>query len=178
MKDLGKAADHRPQTPKRHPSRRLVVLYIVSAVLLPAALWFGFPIAKRMYLNMLGDVLLEGFGPGASDYSVSLINDFKLGRTSSKTRSIVGPSRETGPMSSSQIWVDFDVQELGWDEIYIVCRQGIIDAEPTTKPGWWIVDTVNHKRYGPFTEKEFRDELVRLDIPQISIRPVESFAPQ
>jgi len=151
-----------PKLPRGSHSAKLVAMFLALATVLISVIWFGFPVAKRMCLKAVGDVLLEGFGPGASDYAIPLVSDFELCRTSSKTRFIHGPNRETGPNSSSHIWVDFDVRELGCNETYIVCHQEGIDHESSTEPGWWIIDTLKLERYGPLDKQGYKTQLTEL----------------
>lgn len=154
-----------------------VVLIAIATGGVVVGCYCSIPAFTRALATKLGDILLDGFGPGASDYSFQLIDEFGLIRTSSRSRMVFGPSHQTGPESGSQIWVDADVTRLGWNDRYIVCFQSPSElAVEDQVSGWWIVDAKALGQYGPFTEDAYRAMLQELGIdPPIQVRPIKAY---
>jgi hypothetical protein len=110
-----------------------------------------------------------GPGPGASDYTMDIIEGYSLHRLSTDARLI----RYDG--ESAGLAISIDVTRLGWNERFIVCYQNTFRAtavptsrpmtQPSTQPsslpvdGWWIIDAKQHQKYGLFTENAYKATL-------------------
>lgn len=153
-------------------------LVIVAVATFIIALGKALPAMKDYVARRLGDVILDGFGPASTDYSFKLVNGFSLFRSSSISRSVIGPVRSTGPHSETEFWVDPDVTYLGWNNRFIICFQDSSALSPRDAGicGWWILDTLSLSRYGPLEEDEFLQKAQELGIGQtVEVHKVEDY---
>ena len=93
-------------------------------------------LAVRSCAIRTGQAFVGAAGPGNSDYEMNILGDFSLFRRSKNARSIVSKS-------ARNTWIGEDLVRLGWDARFIVCLQN---------SDWWIIDSVEKAKYGPFDE--------------------------
>lgn len=155
--------------------QRLALKIAISVAVVWAVVTFGI-LCLRGCLFRAGQAFVDTAGPGNSDYSMDIIEDFALFRCSRRARSVIrwdGPSKGGGTS-----WVDEDVTSLGWDERFIVCYQGPPRAGSRTATkqtrfltGWWIIDTETLEKHGPFDKEAYLEKMQQLGFEE----PIPAF---
>lgn len=129
--------------------------------------------------NILADLLIHG--PGSADYAYPLTGGLSLGRVSAHGRRISWHGDDCSEYEHERrkygdrqgcCMVDADVTHLGWNDRFIVCYQADSPLAARRLSGWWIIDTREHRCYGPMNQIRFDSEGRDLGVADIEIRPV------
>ncbi len=138
---------------------------------------------KRFILLLLlvyVSILTTSCFPGYSDYRYNLINGYILVR-SSKHEIVIVP--EDGWQSDEQI-ISAKVVEVAWNDRYVIAKQYGLKLEndyndyeipDKSKVYYWILDTEQQKRYGPYNKKEFDNELRNYNLENLTLKNVEYY---
>lgn len=137
---------------------------------------------KFVFLLMLVYVCLLTTGclPGYSDYSYNLINGYILARSSNHEIMIVP---EDGWQSDEQI-IPAKVVEVAWNDRYVIAKQyglklkndyNTYEIPDRSKEYYWILDTEQQRKYGPYNKKEFNNELKRYNLENLKLKKVEYY---
>lgn len=117
---------------------------------------------------------------GVTDYSCDLPGGYRVWHPHGNCTSILGPSGDP-----SQPAVGSLVVGVAWDERYVLVRQErIVPDRPGSCHGrglgeyqFWVLDTRERARLGPFDEGQFRTRRAELGIaPELELRPPATFA--
>jgi len=123
-------------------------------------------------------------GPGISDFSFDLPNDYQVVRSSSHDVKVVPKS---GWTSDNQI-IPSKVIEVVWDDNYILAKQNRLMREKpndpnrtyeipdTSKEYYWILDTSKKESFGPYDLKQFSEIRKSLNIDEkLKLKPVKEY---
>ena len=122
----------------------------------------------------------DGFGPGLSDYSYNVANNYMLVRSSGHEIKVVPID---GWTNEDEI-IPAKVIEIDWNDRYIIAKQAGLKVESSnsnyeipdpTKIYYWILDTNEMKRYGPYSENEFNNKLIEFKLTDLRLKDVESY---
>jgi hypothetical protein len=153
-----------------------LIVFLSALAIASGMMWVGLTnrwwIVEKIEVTRHRDI-----GLGSADYAFDMVKGFSFSRASSINRSVLGPTRSTGPRLETQFWVDPDVTYLWWNGRFIVCYQGISGATPENArtPGWWIIDTVTLSRDGPLDERSLSTKCKALGLEQIQVWPVDAY---
>lgn len=117
---------------------------------------------------------------GVTDYSYDLPGDYRVWHPHGNCTSILGPSGDPGQPAVGSLVVG-----VAWDERYVLIRQErIVPDRPGSCHGrglgeyqFWVLDTRERARLGPFDKEQFASLRAALGIaPGLELRPPASFA--
>lgn len=132
------------------PIRTRILCLVAAIVLVPIGC---FSASTWLLLALTG-------GPGGADYDFSLSGGYSLARSSAHNHTITGPTRSVRYHGDSwvdhtDLWVDSDVIELGWNSSLIVAGRCTTDRL-SIKPGqsidvdeWYVIDSKLKLMHGP-----------------------------
>jgi hypothetical protein len=144
------------------------IVFIASAIMWDC----GSSVVERLVDSVI-------VGPGQADYSFDLVEGYFFVRAGPNRRSVdreSGYAALPGDRGAPRIPViDWDVTHLGWNERFIVCFQSF-NEDADKLSGWWIIDTLDHSRFGPLNKDAYLERLRTLNIPPaIRVHPVEVY---
>ncbi len=120
--------------------------------------------------------LLTGCFPGVMDFTFDLPNDYILCRSSGDVINIVPTN--PGWKSDEEI-IPEKVIKLAWNERYVGAMQYEVKRNEdfswyvdTSKAFYWIMDTQERKRMGPFTLEEYEKECVNYGLQDLELKSV------
>lgn len=131
-------------------------------------------------LGLLVFAFIIGVSPGQYDYSYDIVNDFELIRSSAHEIRIIP---KTGYTTENEI-IPAKVIEIAWNNRYVIAKQhGMKRAYPEeadntyeipdeTVVNYWILDTENKERHGPFSYEEFLIKLQEFNLTNLQLKPV------
>lgn len=126
------------------------------------------------------------FGPGTQDYEYDVGTGYQLNRSSAHQITI-SPKLEYLEGDYNADSIPTKVIELAWNERYVIAKQfGMKSRSPNnpddlyeevdkTKTYYWILDTLDKKRYGPFDLADFKEQLKIYELENLELKPVESY---
>ena len=124
-----------------------------------------------------------GIGPGLSDYEYDVANGYIVSRNSTHQIEIIP---QNGYQSENEI-IPEKVIEVAWNNRYIVAKQiGLKRAYPNDPNNmyeipdesivnYWILDSENRVRYGPFSYEKFILKTQEFNILYLKLKPVEEY---
>ncbi len=131
-------------------------------------------------LGLLVFAFIIGVSSGQYDYSYDIVNDFELIRSSAHEIRIIP---KTGYATENEI-IPAKVIEIAWNNRYVIAKQyGMKKAYPEeadntyeipdeTVVNYWILDTENKERNGPFSYEEFSIKLQEFNLTNLQLKPV------
>lgn len=130
--------------------------------------------------GLLVFAFIIGVSSGQYDYSYDIVNDFELIRSSAHEIRIIP---KTGYATENEI-IPAKVIEIAWNNRYVIAKQyGMKKAYPEeadntyeipdeTVVNYWILDTENKERNGPFSYEEFSIKLQEFNLTNLQLKPV------
>lgn len=116
--------------------------------------------------------------PGKFDYSYDVGNgSYTLHKNSAHNIEV---SPKDGYYSETQI-IPEKVIEIAWNNQYVIAKQyemkkktidSTYEIPDETVINYWILDTENKKRYGPFSYEEFILKIQEYNIANLELKPV------
>ncbi len=134
-------------------------------------------------LGVLGAAFIILVSPGQYDYSYDIVNNFELIRSSAHDITIIPKDR----YSTENEIIPTKVVEVAWNNRYVIAKQyGMKKAYPEeadntyeipdeTVVNYWILDTENKERYGPFSYEEFSTKLQEFNLTNLQLKPVTEY---
>jgi hypothetical protein len=143
-----------------------------------------FPVILVVALMALFCVIILGscIGPGVEDYSFDVAQGYRLSRSSAHTIQVVP---KDGWSSDNEI-IPKKVVEIAWNNQYVIAKQlgmekrnlNPNDSYELPNPSmvyYWVLDTEQRKRFGPFSKEEFENKLNELGLNDLILKEVESY---
>lgn len=125
---------------------------------------------------------LINVSPGKADYEYEVGNGSYVLIRSSAHYITISPKDAT---TSEIEGIPEKVVEIAWDSRYVIAKQFGMKLESVnstykipdeTIVNYWILDTENKVRFGPYKYEEFVVKLGEFDIMDLELRPVREFA--
>jgi len=120
------------------------------------------------------------FGPGTQDYRYDVGNGYILVRSSAHEIRVV----PKGGWQNDNVTIPPKVVEIAWNDTYVIAKQlGLKKANPDApnssykipdenKVNYWILNTIERQRYGPYTEDEFTEKLIEFELTDLILKDV------
>ena len=139
---------------------------------------------KIKTIILFSAILLSSGCAGLQDYDYDLANDYMLSCSSAHQITIIP---KTGYSQDETTYIPPKVIEIAWNERYVIAKQyGMKRRSPDnpedtyeepdkTKIYYWILDTLDKKRYGPFNSIEFNEQIKIFKLEKLKLKPVENY---
>lgn len=146
--------------------RKIGILIVILTIICIPIVWF---------------YLLANISPGQFDYEYDVGNgNYALYRSSAHSIAI---SPKSGYTSETEI-IPEKVVEVAWNNQYVIAKQyGMKRENPErtyeipdeTIENYWILDTENKERHGPFSYEEFLLKIQEFKLTDLELKPVRDY---
>lgn len=123
---------------------------------------------------------------GLADYTISLVNGYRIDRLSAHQIAIYGeePVKSENENIINHLYVPSKVTAVWWNEQYIIAKQLHLKAnergmeEPPQRPTaedffYWVIEMQNHEVIGPMSQKQLENETNLIIDKSITFTPIE-----
>ena len=126
---------------------------------------------------------LTACGPGLQDYHYDVADGYMVFRSSAHMISVVPKDG----WSSEDETIPEKVVEIAWNDTFVIAKQlGMKRRSPNdpndsyelpdrNEVSYWILDTSERIRYGPYSEEEFSSKLVDFELTDLVLKGVETY---
>lgn len=151
--------------------KNIILIVFFISILVPIFLTFYLIILYRLDIN------IEDY-----NYYIKLPNDYRYECVSS------GNCKVSLKRYSNEAFLPEQIVELAWNDRYVVAKQyemklkysensdNTYEIPDKTKVYYWILDTVERKRYGPYSdEKQLEVMKNKFNIDNLQLKSVDSY---
>ena len=131
----------------------------------------------KIFIIILLIIIFPGCA-GLADYGYNIVNGYKLNYNNSSDVRVILENYS----GYEEYCLPTKIVEIAWNDRYIIAKQyELVDRNEykgdtykipdKNKVNYWILDSLEKERYGPYTLDEFNEQLEFYNITNLKLKP-------